>query len=425
MFTTLKNAWKVADIRQRIIFTFLMIGIFRLGIALPVPFINTEIIKTIFASTAGSILGMLNLISGGGLETLSVFALGVGPYITSSIVIQLLTVAIPRLEELSKEGEEGRKTIQRYTKLLGVALAFVQAFAIVRGIFNDALATGGWMETLIVILVMVAGSQFLVWVGDLITDKGIGNGVSMIIFVGIISRLPGTLLSWGQGVFAGTINPLVGIFMLLVMVAMVVVVVIIQEGERKVPVQYAKRVVGRKVYGGQATHIPIKVNMGGVLPVIFASSLMALPQTVGLLIGGGFQNFVNNFFTPNGWAGTIIYSIIYVGLIILFAYFYNTIQFNSVEYSKNLQQYGGFIPGIRPGRPTSDYLTRIVNRITIVGAIVLAILAITPTILSQAFKLGINFGGTSVIIVVGVVLETIRQMESMLQMRHYKGFLNR
>lgn len=425
MFTTLKNAWKVADIRQRMIFTLLMITVFRLGTTLPVPFINGEIIKTIYDSQAGSILGMLNLLSGGGLETMSVFALGVGPYITASIVIQLLQVAIPRLEELSKEGEEGRKKIQQITKVVGVVLAFIQAFAIVRGIFGQALASGGWLETFIVILVMVAGSQFLVWIGDLITDKGIGNGVSMIIFTGIIAKLPGAVLGWGQAVITGALNPLIAIFMLLLIIAMVVVVVIITEGERKVPVQYAKRVVGRKVYGGQATHIPIKVNMSGVLPVIFASSLLALPQTLGLLLGGGVQDFANKYLTPNGWAGTIIYSVLMGALVILFAYFYNTIQFNSVEYAKNLQQYGGFIPGIRPGRPTSDYLTKIVNRITIVGAIVLAVLTIIPTVLGQAFNIRIGFGGTSVIIVVGVVLETIRQIESMLQMRHYKGFLNR
>ncbi|MDY3052730.1 MAG: preprotein translocase subunit SecY [Ndongobacter sp.] len=424
MFATLRNAWKVDETRKRMVFTMLMIVVFRLGHALPVPFANSELISAIYHSAEGSILSMLNLISGGGLEQLSVFALGVGPYITSSIVVQLLTFAIPRLEELSKEGEEGRKKIQRITKLLGVVLAFLQAFAIVRGIFAKAFAVGGALEISIAILVMVAASQFIVWIGDLITEKGIGNGVSMIIFVGIVSGLPKAAFNLGSAVFAGLFNPLVLLVMLAVLLAIVVVVVILSEGERKIPVQYAKRVVGRKVYGGQATHIPIKVNMSGVLPVIFATSLTALPATLGILFGGGVQTFVRNYLTPSNWTGTIINVIIEGALIIMFAYFYNTIQFNSGEYAKNLQQYGGFIPGIRPGRPTSDYLSKIVNRVTLIGAVVLAVLAIIPTLLTRGFS--VQFvGGTSVIIVVGVVLETVRQLESMLQMRHYKGFLNR
>lgn len=424
MFATLRNAWKVDETRKRMVFTMLMIVVFRLGHALPVPFANSELISAIYHSAEGSILSMLNLISGGGLEQLSVFALGVGPYITSSIVVQLLTFAIPRLEELSKEGEEGRKKIQRITKLLGVVLAFLQAFAIVRGIFAQAFAVGGALEISIAILVMVAASQFIVWIGDLITEKGIGNGVSMIIFVGIVSGLPKAAFNLGSAVFAGLFNPLVLLVMLAVLLAIVVVVVILSEGERKIPVQYAKRVVGRKVYGGQATHIPIKVNMSGVLPVIFATSLTALPATLGILFGGGVQTFVRNYLTPSNWTGTIINVIIEGALIIMFAYFYNTIQFNSGEYAKNLQQYGGFIPGIRPGRPTSDYLSKIVNRVTLIGAVVLAVLAIIPTLLTRGFS--VQFvGGTSVIIVVGVVLETVRQLESMLQMRHYKGFLNR
>lgn len=425
MLKTLKDAFKVKEIRDRLLFTGLMILVFRLGNTLPVPFINKEQIAAIFAQQQGSILDFLNMITGGGLETLSVFALGVGPYITSSIVIQLLTVAIPRLEELSKEGEEGRKKLQSYTKILGVVLAFIQAFAIVRGLFASAITKGGPLETFIVILAMVAGSQFIVWIGDLITEKGVGNGVSLIIFIGIVARLPRYLVSAFAGAMAGTIAWWTIIVLLLIAVVIIAVVVYINEGERKVPVQYAKRVVGRKVYGGQATHIPIKVNMSGVLPIIFASSLLALPQTLGLLIGGGFQDFVQKYFTPTTWPGTILYVIINALLIILFTYFYNTIQFNSVEYAKNLQQYGGFIPGIRPGRPTSEYLSRIVNNITLIGALIYAALAVFPTIFSKLMGLHIPFGGTSVIIVVGVVLETIRQIEAMMQMRHYKGFLNK
>lgn len=425
MIATLKQAWKLPDTRKKIVFVLWMLVVFRLGHNLPIPFANTALLKQIYANAEGTVLGILNMISGGGLANMSVFALGVGPYITSSIVVQLLTFAIPRLEEISKEGEEGRKKIQRITKYLGVALAFLQAFALVRGIFHSAFAEGGSLEIFIAILVMVAGAQFVVWIGDLITDQGVGNGVSFIIFAGIVSGFPAALTRFGALMFQGYLGPLFMVIMAVVLLAIVILVIYLSEGERKVPVQYAKRVVGRKVYGGQATHIPIKVNMGGVLPIIFASSLTALPQTLGMLIGGGFNDFVNKYFVPTGWGGTIIHSIILAGLIVLFAYFYNTIQFNTVEYSKNLQQYGGFIPGIRPGRPTSEYLSRIVNRITIIGAVVLAVLAIIPTILQHAFHIRLGFGGTSVIIVVGVVLETVRQLEAMMQMRHYKGFLNR
>nr|WP_072514751.1 preprotein translocase subunit SecY [Ndongobacter massiliensis] len=425
MFATIRNAWKVEEIRKRIVFTLLMIGVFRLGHALPVPFANTDLIRSIYEGAQQSLLSMLNLLSGGGLATLSVFALGVGPYITSSIVVQLLTFAIPRLEELSKEGEEGRKKIQQITKILGLALAVLQAFAMVRGIFARAFAVGGTTERLVAMLVMVAGAQFVVWLGDLITEHGIGNGTSMIIFVGIIANMPGALLGWSQGVVKGAVNPLIALLILLVVLGVVVIVVLLNEGERKIPVQYAKRVVGRKMYGGQATHIPIKVNMGGVMPIIFATSLLALPSTLGLLLGGGVQDFVTKYLTPSGWGGAIVQWVVQIGLIILFAYFYNTIQFNTVEYAKNLQQYGGFIPGIRPGRPTSDYLSRIVNRITLIGAIILAVLSIAPDLVAKIAQVAFHLGGTSVIIVVGVVLETVRQMETMMQMRHYKGFLNR
>lgn len=425
MFATLRNAWKVDETRKRIIFTLLMLVVIRLGNSLPVPFANMEMIGAIADMMAGSVLGLLNLVSGGGLASMSVFALGVGPYITASIVIQLLTFAIPALEELSKEGEEGRKKIQRITRLVGVALAFLQAFALVQGIFAQAFALGGWLEKTIAILVMVAGVQFLIWIGDLITEKGVGNGVSFIIFVGIVASIPGVVYQRIMSIIAGMLNPLVFLLILLAIVFITVIVVLLSEGERKVPVQYAKRVVGRKMYGGQATHIPIKVNMSGVLPVIFAMALLSLPNTLALLFGGGVADFVTTWLTPSGWAGFIIQSILKIGLIILFAYFYNSIQFNAGEYSRNLQQAGGFIPGIRPGRPTTDYLNRIVQRITLIGAVILAFLSVVPELLSMIFGVPIQIGGTSVIIVVGVVLEMIRTLEAQLQLRHYKGFLNR
>ncbi len=425
MLTTLKNAWKVEDTRKKIIFTVLMLVVIRLGNNLPIPFVNMDLIKAIFKSAEGSLLGMLNLVSGGGLANMSVFALGVGPYITSSIVIQLLTFAIPALEEMSKEGEEGQKKIQRITKIVGVVLGFLQAFALVQGIFAQAFGVGGALNKFIAILVMVAGAQFVIWIGDLITEKGVGNGVSFIIFVGIVASLPGTIFLRIQNMINGTLNPIVFLLIIIAVIVITVIVVVLSEGERKIPVQYAKRVVGRKMYGGQATHIPIKVNMGGVLPVIFASALLTLPDTLALIFGGGVASFVQRWLTPVGWGGFIIRSILQIALIIVFAYFYNSIQFNATEYSKNLQQAGGFIPGIRPGRPTTEYLSRIVSRITLIGAIILAALSILPQLIGQIFSVHLALGGTSVIIVVGVVLETVRALEAQLQMRHYKGFLNR
>lgn len=432
MITTLRNAWKVEDIRKKMIFTLFVLVVFRLGSAIPVPYINKEGLAMAMSQMGGTVIDFLNLMSGGNLGSFSIFALSVYPYITASIIVQLLTVAIPQLEELSKEGEEGRKKIQQLTKLGGVILGVFQAIATFQGLLGYSLIQNGWLQGITIISVLLAGSMFLVWLGEQITEFGIGNGISMIIFAGIISGLIDQIISWGQGLFlfakgeAGSINPIAAILMIIIVLVIVAFVVAISEGERKIPVQYAKRVVGRKMYGGQSTHIPIKVNMGGVMPVIFASSILAVPSTIGILVGGGFREWVSRWLSPTqGQPGFWIHMFLSVALIILFAFFYTTMQFNTVEYAKNLQQHGGFIPGIRPGRPTSDYLARIANRITIIGAIALAFLSILPSVLSAIFKLNISFGGTAVLIVVGVVLETIRQLEAMLQMRHYKGFLNK
>lgn len=425
MLQTLKNAWKVDEIRKKLIFTLLMLVIFRLGNAIPVPFVDRNALAQLYNYTEGNLLSFMNLLTGGALGEFTVFAMSIYPYITASIILQLLTIAIPRLEELSKEGEAGQKKIQQYTKFGAVALGLFQALGISGKLFSRAIVAKGFLEQASIIVVLIAGTMFLVWLGDLITEKGIGNGISMLIFAGIISRLPHSFIYWTQGVMQGKINPINAILMLIIVVIVVAGVVIIAEGERRINVQYAKRVVGRKMYGGQATHIPIKVNMGGVMPVIFTSSLLQLPLMLGMLIGGGFGDFVNKYFSPQQNPGIIITNILAVILIVLFAFFYTAIQFNTVEYSKNLQQQGGFIPGIRPGRPTSDYMGKISNRITFIGAIALAILYVLPAILSAIFKLHISFGGTAIIIVVGVVLETFKQMESMLLMRHYKGFLNK
>lgn len=425
MLQTLRDSLKVEELRKKLIFTFLMLLLFRLGNSIPVPFVNTDILAGIFEQSQGNGLAFLNLLSGGALGQFSIFALSIYPYITSSIIIQLLTVAIPQLEELSKEGEEGRRKIQYLTKIGAVLLAAVQAFGTTNTLFASAIAANGALERISIILVLVAGTMFLVWLSDLITEKGIGNGTSMLIFVGIVSRLPSAILSWGQGTIAGLIHPVKTILMLVIVILVIAGVVLINKGERRINVQYAKRVVGRKMYGGQSTHIPVKVNMGGVMPVIFASSLLSLPSIIGFFIGGSFQDFVTKYFSGQMMPGILINNIMSVILIIVFAFFYTMMQFNTVEYSKNLQQQGGFIPGIRPGRPTSDYLSKVAMRVTVIGAFSLAVLHVLPTVLSAIFKLNISFGGTAIIIVVGVILDTFQELESMMLIRNYKGFLSK
>lgn len=423
MISTLRDAWKVPEIRKKITFTMLMLFIFRLGSNIPVPYMNTAAIQEIFQSSEGGLLQFLDLMAGGTFSNFSIFATNIYPFITASIIMQLLTIAIPRLEELSKEGEEGRKVIGRYTRYAAVILATIQAFGYTFGLFSNALETTSNLQNAIVIITLVAGTSFLIWIGDLITEKGIGNGISMIIFVGIISRLPAEVLKIGQLVVAGSLSIIKVVIFGLVLLSIIAIVVALQEGERKVNVQYAKRVVGRKMYGGQSTHIPVKVSMAGVMPVIFASSLLALPQTVSLFFSGGGAAWIEKWLTPQGSIGIWVYSILNVILIMFFTYFYTAIQFNTVEYAKNLQQNGGFVPGIRPGRPTSEFLNKVVSRITFVGGLSLAVIASLPIILSKLFGMNVNFGGTAVIIVVGVALETVKQLESQMLMRHYKGFL--
>ena len=422
MFRTLKDAWKIEEIRKKVYFTLLMIVVYRFGNNIPIPFIDQQALKQAFSGMEGTLVDYLNMLTGGGLSQLSIFALGVQPYITASIVMQLLTVAIPKLEELTKEGEQGRKQIQRYTRYVTIFLAIFQSVAITNGLFGKALASATGFEKVVMNITLIAGTMFVTWMGETITDRGIGNGVSIIIFLGIIAHIPTTLASWKQGLHYDTISVISIIVMVLIVLLIVIAVVEITEGERKIPIQYAKRVVGRKMYGGQSTHIPVKVNMGGVMPIIFASAVLAIPSTIALFVGGSSSNFVQNLL-GNGALGTTIYLLIQSALIILFAYFYNTIQFNTVEYAKNLQQYGGFIPGIRPGRPTSEYLQKVSSRITFIGAISLAILTAVPTIASNLLGLRLSFGGSSVIIIVGVVLETLKQIEAMATMKHYKGFL--
>lgn len=424
MLETIKKASKEVEIRKKFYFTLLMLLIYGLGNNIPIPFIDPEALKNAYSNVQGTLVDYLNMLTGGGLSTLSVFALGVQPYITASIVMQLLTVVIPRLEELTREGEQGRKQIQKYTRYVTIFLAIFQSIAVTNGLYGAALSSATTFQKLVMNVVLIGGTMFVTWMGETITEKGLGNGTSLIIFMGIIASFPKTLGRWKSQLHYGLVNYLPIIIMAILVVLIVIAVVLISEGERRIPIQYAKRIVGRKMYGGQSTHIPVKVNMGGVMPIIFASAVLAIPSTVSLFFGKGGQSGITNFF-QNTTIGFVVYLIIQSALILIFAYFYNQIQFNTVEYAKQLQQNGGFIPGIRPGKPTSDYLAKVATRITFIGSIALALLTIIPAISSKLLGLTISFGGSSVIIVVGVIIETVKQIEAMMTMKQYKGFLNR
>lgn len=424
MLTTFKNAWKLPEIRRKMLFTLFMLLIYRLGSHIAVPFMNKEAISQLFSGQNAGVLTFLDLMAGGNFSNYTIFAANITPYITASIVLQLLTIAIPSLEQLAKEGDTGRKAIAKYTRYLAIAIAFVQAIGFTFGIFRQAVEANTFLQKSVVIMSIVAGTAFLVWIGEQITEKGIGNGISIIIFAGIIVRMPRDLYQSYLLVRAGQAHWAFLILYIVLAIAIVFFVVTLNEGERRIPVQYAKRVVGRKMYGGQSTHIPIKVLMTGVMPIIFANSILAIPSTIIMFTGEGkFKDFVVRWLTPQGGPGLVIYVLLSVLMIIFFTFFYTQIQFNTVEYSKSLQQNGGFIPGIRPGKPTSDYLGRVVNRLVLPGAIALAILTVLPTILTRVAGLRFNYGGTSIIIVVGVILETARVLEQQLLMRHYKGFL--
>lgn len=438
MISTFINAWKIADLRKKMLFTALIVLIFRIGAAIPVPF--TDITSGITPEGSESFMNYLNMMTGEAFNYGTIFAMGVTPYINSSIIIQLLAVAIPALEKLSKEGEEGRKKMATITRYTTIALALMQStayFIYLRAkgyVVTDAsgsLFTGfsAVLQGLVVILTLTAGSAFIMWLGEQVNDKGIGNGVSIILFAGIVARMPtlcvqmDSYLTMGGAYFA--LVPIVIIFLL----AMIAYIVWMDNAERRIPVQYAKRVVGRKMYGGQSTHIPIKVNMSGVLPVIFASSILSLPATIQLFldedkITGGWETFFNMFSTDH-W----FYAIVYFVLILFFAYFYASIQYNPVEMANNIRKNSGMIPGIRPGKPTSDYIKKILSRITLLGALLLSVVALFPNILTIFTNvinhpMAISLGGTSLIIVVGVALETVKQLESQMMMRHYKGFLD-
>ncbi|MGO1580357.1 MAG: preprotein translocase subunit SecY [Peptoniphilaceae bacterium] len=426
MISTFRNAWKIPSLRKKMIFTLLMLLIYRLGSHITVPYMNSQQIQLLFKGSNQSVFSLLDLMAGGNFRNFTIFAANIYPYITASIILQLLTIAIPSLEALAKEGETGRKAIAKYTRYLAIAIAFVQAIGYSFGFFKEAVMATTFLEKSVVILSIVAGTAFLIWIGEQITEHGIGNGISLLIFAGIVSRFPVNIAQSYLMVKAGKASPIFLVLFIVLFIAIVFLVVALNEGQRKIPVQYAKRVVGRKMYGGQSTHIPVKVLMSGVMPMIFASSIVSLPATIAMFTSNeSTKRTILKFFTVQGVPGTIYYVVVTALLIIFFTYFYTSIQFNTVEYSKNLQQNGGFIPGIRAGKPTSDYLQRTVNRLVLPGAIVLAILAILPIFLTKISGLQFSYGGTSMIIIVGVVLETTRVLEQQMLMRHYKGFLNK
>ena len=422
MIGTLVGSVRIPEIRKKLLFTAAMLALYRLGAFIPAPGINTDAVKDIANNFAGSnVLGFLNLFSGGSLQRFAIFALGIMPYITASIILQLLQVVVPSLEKLRKEGEVGQQKITQYTRYLTVGLAFAQSIGYVFlfrtfTVGDQEIIKGGFTisNVFVIVVTLTAGTVMVMWFGELITQRGIGNGISLMIFASIASRLP-------QGISAWWTNPDQIFKVMMPFIALLVIagIVFMQEGQRRIPVQYAKRVVGRRMSGGGSTYLPLRVNMAGVIPVIFAASLMALPPTIGQLLGPQSGAGFTNFFAPNGTAYVVGESI----LIIVFTYFYTAVTFNPVEQADNLKKYGGFIPGVRPGRPTAEYLDRILARLTFPGAIYLAAVAALPTILINQTTANFFFGGTSILIVVGVALDTVKQLEAQLMMRNYEGFL--
>lgn len=428
MLQTLRNAWKIEELRKKILFTLVIILLYRLGNAIPVPDVNIALLNAYFAQQQSTILGLLDVMSGGAFSNATIFALSIQPYINASIIIQLLCIAIPSLERLSKEGgEEGRKKIASITRYATVAIGLIQGFAYYMLIKNNNMlnadAQGIW-SAIVIILTFTSGSALIMWLGEQITEFGIGNGISMILFASIISRLPTSLITTVRNITAGNLQWWLALLMLIGAIAMIVLIVYVNDAERRIPVQYAKRVVGRKMYGGQSTHLPMKVNMSGVLPIIFAQSIASLPVTIWTFIGIPEEETVSRAIYDAIDTQSFIYMIVYFIMIIGFSYFYSTIQFNPVEIANNLKKQGGFIPGFRPGKPTVDFIKKVLSKITLFGAIYLGIVAICPLLLGKAVgNAYLAIGGTSVIIVVGVALETVKALEAQMLMRQYKGFL--
>ena len=446
MFSTIKNAFKIPDLRRKIYFTLFLLIVFRFGAHIPVPGLDPEAMKE-FLGNGLDLFSMFNVFTGGAFSNATVMALGVSPYINASIIVQLLTVAIPALERLAKEGAEGRKKINKITRYLGIVLAFVQGAGLYVTLHNmgvdpnygglKPIANESLLSLFIIVLTFVAGTAFIMWLGELITEKGLGNGISMIIYAGIVSSIPGGIVSIYNNYFAGVGFNVKGVIIsaaiLIVSILAITLVVLFNTAERKIPVQYAKRVVGRKMYGGQSTNIPIKVVSGGVMPIIFASSIMAFPATIVRLVTGGqipetgiwntILGCLSAGLSDKAWT-YVVYAALYFLLIIFFTYFYSSIQFNPIELANNMKKSGGYIPGYRPGKPTSDFISKVSTRLNFAGALFLGVIAVLPIVAGAAFGIqGLQIGGTSLLIMEGVALETVQQLESQMVMRHYKGFL--
>ena len=438
MLKTLRNAFKIKDVRNRILFTFMMLIVIRIGSELPIPGVKGSVFQSWLNSKSADGLGFVDAITGGSFSQMSVFALNITPYITSSIIMQLLTIAIPKLEEMQRDGEDGRKKIVEITRYLTIALGLLESVMMVIGFYRQNYLTEKTPLTVIMVVTsLTAGSAVLMWIGERITEKGVGNGISIVLTINIISRIPEDLSTlWSQFIASAANVPkaiVAGLIVVAIIAAMVVFVVLLQDGVRKIPVQYSKKIQGRKQVGGQSTHIPLKVNTSGVIPVIFAQSLLQTPVIIASLLGKGNGTGIgskilkgmsqSNWCNPN----EPIYNIglvVYIILIIAFAYFYTSITFNPLEIANNMKKAGGFIPGIRPGKPTSDYLNKILNYIVFIGAVGLAFVAFIPIFFNGVFNADVSFGGTSIIIIVGVIIETLKQIESQMRVRYYKGFLN-
>ena len=428
MFGGLSNIFKIPELKHRILVTLGLLAVYRIGAHIPTPGIDGVALAEFFRQAQGTLLGFFDMFAGGALLKMTIFALGIMPYISASIIIQLLTVVIPHLERLSKEGEAGRRKIIRYTRYGTVFLAAFQSFGISIGLEQMTspggaaiVPMGGWGFRMMTVISLTAGTAFIMWLGEQITERGIGNGISLIIFAGIVARMPMATGKTFTLLKTGEISAFLMVFVIILMVASVAFIIFMERGQRKIPVQYAKRVVGRKMYGGQSTHLPLKVNTSGVIPPIFASSILMFPATIAGFIKNPIMEAIANTFAP----GRALYTVIYVGLIIFFCYFYTAIQFNPIDVADNLKKYGGFIPGIRPGRRTSEYIDRVLSRITFGGAIYLSMVCVMPEILYRIFNVPFYFGGTGLLIVIGVALDTVTQIETHLVTRHYEGFMKK
>jgi preprotein translocase subunit SecY len=423
----LGNIAKIPELKRRIIFTLLMLAVYRIGCFIPTPGVDAEALMAFFARQQRTIFGLFDMFSGGALERLSVFALGIMPYISASIIIELLKVVIPAIDRLYKEGEAGSKKIKQYTRYGTLIIAAIQGLGISFALEGMGGAEGtvvmhpGWGFRLVTIITLTSGTAFIMWLGEMITERGIGNGISLIIFAGIVARMPSALINTVQLIKTGEMPFILIIFLALVMIAVVAVIVFVERAARKIPVQYARRVVGRRMFGGQSTHLPLKVNVSGVIPPIFASSLLMFPATLGSFIHNERLKYFFDLIAPGLW----LHEVLYVILIIFFCYFYTAVTFNPVDVADNLKKWGGYIPGLRPGKPTSDYIDRILTRITLGGAIYVAAVCVLPSILVSRFNVPFYFGGTALLIVVGVAMDTMSQIESHMLTRHYEGFMKK